>query len=104
MVGRLSSWAFLRFIHRDRTFGERPPHPMNLFKLEPVRVKLNPDRLTTGNARSVVEFQLGKGLRQMGDCNGRSSVACDDRLFRWYYFSYLSSAATGPRSVTAAIR
>ena len=74
--------AASRFTHRDRMFGERAPHPMNLSKLEPVRVKLNPDRLTTGRARSVVEFQLGKGLRHMGDCDGESSVACDDHLFR----------------------
>jgi hypothetical protein len=77
---------------------------MDLSKLEPVRVKLNPDQLTTGQCDSVVASQLGKGLRQMGDCNGESSVACDDHLFRRYHLDYLSPAATGPRSVTAANR
>jgi hypothetical protein len=85
-------------------FGGRPPSPMNLSKLEAVRVKLNLDRLTTGHARSVVISQSGKGLRQMGDHNGESSVACDDHLFRKYHLDYLSSAATRSRSVTAPIR
>ena len=74
--------ASSQFTHCDRMSGERPPNPMNLSKLEPVKVKLNLDQLTTGHARSVVVSQSGKGLRRMGDYNGESYVACDDHLFR----------------------
>jgi hypothetical protein len=44
----------------------------NLSKLELVRVKLNPDRLTTGCARSVVASHWGKG--------------CDKGRLQWAIF------------------